>query len=52
VRPRLQPSFSALPSELGGIEAAIFKQTVASVATGHFAPEDMALLCAYARASP
>jgi hypothetical protein len=29
----------------------IFRQTVASVAPGHFAPADMVLLCAYARAA-
>jgi phage terminase small subunit len=37
------------PSELGEVEAAIFRQTVASVATNHFAAEDLTLLCAYAR---
>ena len=42
---RLEP-----PPELGGIEAEIFRQTVASVAVDHFQPEDMTLLCAYCRA--
>jgi hypothetical protein len=40
------------PLELGKIQAAIFRQTVAAVAVNHFAAEDMVLLlCAYARAA-
>jgi hypothetical protein len=46
VTDRLQP-----PPELAATEAAIFRATVASVAPGHFAPEDVALLSAYARAA-
>jgi phage terminase small subunit len=42
---RLQP-----PADLGEIEAAIFRQTVASVPYEHFAAEDSGLLCAYSRA--
>ena len=42
---RLEP-----PAELGEIEAAIFRQTVASVPYEHFTAEDMGLLCAYCRA--
>jgi phage terminase small subunit len=43
---RLEP-----PPELAGIEAEIFRQTVASVAPDHFQAEDLTLLCAYARAA-
>lgn len=42
---RLEP-----PAELGEIEAAIFRQVVASVPHEHFAAEDLGLLCAYSRA--
>jgi phage terminase small subunit len=45
-RRRLEP-----PPELGGLEAEIFRQTVASVPASHFQPEDLVLLCAYARAA-
>jgi hypothetical protein len=38
------------PAELGEIEAAIFRQVVASVADAHFTAEDLGLLCAYSRA--
>jgi hypothetical protein len=42
---------SALPvAGLGEIEAAIFRQTVASVPYEHFSAEDLGLLCAYSRA--
>jgi phage terminase small subunit len=40
----------APPAELGKIEAAIFKQVVASVPYEHFCAENVALLCAYSRA--
>ena len=43
---RLEP-----PPELGGVELDIFRQTVASVPASHFQPEDLVLLCAYARAA-
>ena len=39
---RLEP-----PADLGEIEAAIFRQTVASVPFDHFSAEDVSLLCAY-----
>jgi phage terminase small subunit len=42
---RLEP-----PADLGEIEAAIFRQVVASVPYEHFAAEDLGLLCAYCRA--
>jgi phage terminase small subunit len=38
------------PAELGEVEAAIFRQTVASVPHDHFSAEDTGLLCAYVRA--
>jgi hypothetical protein len=43
---RLEP-----PPELGAgsIEREIFRQVVASVPVAHFQPEDLPLLCAYAR---
>ena len=45
---RLEPP----PLELGKIQAAIFRQTVAAVAANHFSAEDMVLLlCGYARAA-
>jgi hypothetical protein len=37
-------------SGVGGIEAEIFRATVGAVALDHFQPEDLRLLCAYARA--
>jgi hypothetical protein len=42
----------APPSELSSDEAAaaVFRRTVATVAPNHFQPEDLPLLCAYARA--
>jgi hypothetical protein len=43
---RLEP-----PPQLGGLEAAIFRQTVASVPPTHFQAEDVVLLAAYARAA-
>jgi len=43
---RLEP-----PPELGEIEVAIFRRTVAAVTPGHFAPEDLPLLSAFARAA-
>jgi hypothetical protein len=39
------------PPELGGVEFDIFRQTAASVPASHFQPEDLVLLCAYARAA-
>jgi hypothetical protein len=39
------------PPELGGLEAEIFRQTVASVPLRHFAADDLAFLCAYCRAA-
>ena len=42
---RLQP-----PPELGAIEAEVFRATVAAAPLGHFAAEDLPLLCAYCRA--
>jgi phage terminase small subunit len=42
---RLEP-----PAELGEIEAAIFRRTVAAVPQGHFSAEDLDVLCAYCRA--
>jgi hypothetical protein len=36
------------PPDLGGVEAAIFRRTVAAVPASHFAAEDMVLLCACA----
>jgi len=39
------------PPELGGVEADVFRQTVASVSADYFAAENMTLLCAYARAA-
>jgi hypothetical protein len=38
------------PPELGGIEAEILRATVGAVALDHFQPQDLRLLCAYARA--
>jgi phage terminase small subunit len=38
------------PADLGEVEAAIFRQVVASVAHEHFTPEDQPLISAYARA--
>jgi hypothetical protein len=38
------------PADLGEVEAAIFRQVVASVPYEHFAAEDLGLLCAYSRA--
>jgi hypothetical protein len=43
---RLEP-----PAELGEIEAATFRQTVASMPLEHFAPEDVSLLVAYSQAA-
>jgi hypothetical protein len=40
----------APPAELGEAEARVFRQTVATVADNHFLPEDLPLLCSYARA--
>jgi hypothetical protein len=37
------------PPDLGGVEAAIFRRTVAAVPASHFAAEDMVLLCACPR---
>ena len=42
---RLQP-----PAELGAVEAEVFRATVAAIPQGHFAAEDLPLLCAYCRA--
>jgi hypothetical protein len=39
----------APPPELSEAEARVFRQTVATVAPGYFAAEDLVLLCAYAR---
>jgi phage terminase small subunit len=39
------------PPELGGVEAEIFRQTIASMPIRHFAAEDSVLLCAYCRAA-
>jgi hypothetical protein len=38
------------PAELGAVEAEVFRATVAAVPQGHFAAEDLPLLCAYVRA--
>jgi hypothetical protein len=38
------------PPELSGVEAEIFRQTVASMPLRHFAAEDLPLLCAHSRA--
>lgn len=40
----------APPSELSAYEAIVFSRSVATVAPDHFRPEDLPLLCAYARA--
>jgi hypothetical protein len=39
------------PGELGEAEAAVFRQTVASVRPDHFHPEDIVLLASYSRAA-
>jgi hypothetical protein len=39
------------PAELSGIEAEIFRQTVASVSAGHFVAEDLVLLTQFARSA-
>jgi hypothetical protein len=46
-----EPRRLVVPPELGGIEAEIFRQTVAAVPASHFQAEDLTLLCAYARAA-
>ena len=43
---RLEP-----PTELGGLEAATFRQTVAAMPFEHFAPEDVGLLASYSQAA-
>jgi len=40
----------APPAELGADEALVFRQTVATAPADHFRPEDLPLLCSYARA--
>lgn len=40
----------APPAELGDAEATIFRQAAATAPAGHFMPEDLPLLCLYARA--
>jgi phage terminase small subunit len=42
---RLEP-----PPELGGIEAEVFRTTIAAVGFDHFQPEDVPMLAAYCRA--
>lgn len=44
------PDRLAPPAEFGAAESLVFRQTVATAPVDHFRPEDLPLLCAYARA--
>jgi phage terminase small subunit len=44
------PHRLAAPPELAGVEAEVFRSTVAAVSPSHFTGEDMPLLAAYCRA--